>query len=144
VFLIKITEYMSLKIIKIDTLSEFLTVDNTNISVDNTNISVDATLIGPVTYLLKIPYRFFTNEIILNLWSEIKQVETIYELTVTQEDGLMVLEFFHEFIDNETFEVRVTDLTDKLIWRGKIMATTQTNLEDYILHKVVDNNIIKI
>lgn len=135
---------MSLKIIKIDSLSEFLTVDNTNISVDNTNISVDATLIGPITYLLKIPYRFYTNEVILNLWSEIRQVETIYELTPTQEDGLMVLEFFYDFEDNETFEVKVTDLTDKLIWRGKIMATTQTDLEDYILHKVVDNNIIKI
>lgn len=135
---------MSLKIIKIDTLSEFLTVDNTNISVDNTNISVDATLIGPVTYLLKIPYRFYTNEVILNLWSEIKQTETLLTLNVIQEDGLMVLEFFYDFEDNETFEVKVTDLTDKLIWRGKIMATTQTDLEDYILHKVVDNNIIKI
>lgn len=135
---------MSLKIIKIDSLSEFLTVDNTNISVDNTNISVDATLIGPVTYLLKIPYRFYTDEVILNLWSEIKQTETLLTLNVIQEDGLMVLEFFYDFEDNETFEVKVTDLTDKLIWRGKIMATTQTDLEDYILHKVVDNNIIKI
>lgn len=135
---------MSLKIIKIDTLSEFLTVDNNNISVDNTNISVDATLTGPVTYLLKIPYRFYTDEVKLKLWSEIKQIETIYEITPTEEDGLMVLEFFYDFEDNETFEVKVTDLTDKLIWRGKIMATTQDNLEDYILHKVVNNNIIKI
>ena len=136
---------MSLKIIEISGIpgGDFLTVDNNIITVDSNLYTADMTINPDTTYFLRIPYRFFTNEVKLILWSEIKQVETIYELPATQEDGIMVLEFYHQFIDNETFEVRVVDLTDKLIWRGKIMATTQTNLEDYILH-VVDNNIIKI
>ncbi len=136
---------MSLKIIEISGVpgGDFLTVDNNIITVDSNLYTADMTINPDTTYFLRIPYRFFTNEVKLILWSEIKQVETIYELPATQEDGIMVLEFYHQFIDNETFEVRVVDLTDKLIWRGKIMATTQTNLEDYILH-VVDNNIIKI
>lgn len=136
---------MSLKIIEISGIpgGDFLTVDNNIITVDSNLYTADMTINPDTTYFLRIPYRFFTNEVKLVLWSEIKQVETIYELPALQEDGLMILEFYHQFIDNETFEVRVVDLTDKLIWRGKIMATTQTNLEDYILH-VVDNNIIKI
>lgn len=137
---------MSLKIIEISGIpgGDFLTVDNNIISVDSNLYTADMTIKPDTTYFLRIPYRFFTNEVKLVLWSEIKQIETILELPALQEDGLMILEFYHQFIDNETFEVRVVDLTDKLIWRGKIMATTQTNLEDYILHKVVDNNIIKI
>ena len=137
---------MSLKIIEISGIpgGDYLTVDNNIISVDSNLYTADMTVKPDTTYFLRIPYRFFTNEVKLVLWSEIKQVETILELPVVQQDGLMVLEFYHQFIDNETFEVKVTDLTDKLIWRGKIMATTQTDLEDYILHKVVDNNIIKI
>lgn len=136
---------MSLKIIEISGIpgGDFLTVDNNIITVDSNLYTADMTINLDTTYFLRIPYRFFTNEVKLVLWSEIKQIETILELTALQEDGLMILEFYHQFIDNETFEVRVVDLTDKLIWRGKIMATTQTNLEDYILH-VVDNNIIKI
>ncbi len=136
---------MSLKIIEISGIpgGDYLTVDNNIITVDSNLYTADMTIKPDTTYFLRIPYRFFTNEVKLVLWSEIKQVETILELPALQQDGLMVLEFYHQFIDNETFEVRVVDLTDKLIWRGKIMATTQTNLEDYILH-VVDNNIIKI
>jgi hypothetical protein len=135
---------MSLKIIRISGIDDFLTVDNTIITVDSDLYTADMILDSNITYFLRVPYRFFTNEVKLILWSEIKQVETIIELTVTEEDGLMILEFYHDFIDNETFEVKITDLTDKLIWRGKIMATIQTDLQDYILHNVVDNNIIKI
>ena len=137
---------MSLKIIEISgaTGGDYLTVDNNIITVDSNLYTADMTINPDPTYFLRVPYRFFASEVKLVMWSEIKQVETIYEIPAIQEDGIMVLEFYHQFIDNETFEVRVTDLTDKLMWRGKIMATTQTNLEDYILHKVVDNNIIKI
>jgi len=56
----------------------------------------------------------------------------------------MLITFQHSFEDGETYEVKVTDTNSKLIWRGKILATIQTDLENYILHKVVDNNIIKI
>jgi len=55
----------------------------------------------------------------------------------------MVLSFGYDFVDGETFEAKVTDLDDKLIWRGKILATNQNDLENYILHKN-DNGIIKI
>lgn len=134
---------MSLKVIKIDELGAFLTVDSTTISVDNDIITVDATREASEGYILKLPYRFFTSNIKFILWNEIKETESILPLEVTEENGLMVLSFSYDFFDGETFEAKVVDLDDKLIWRGKILATIQTDLENYILHKN-DNGIIKI
>lgn len=137
---------MGLKIIEISGTAsgDYLTVDSTLITVDSTLFTADMTINPDTTYTLKVPYRFFTDDINLVLWSEIKEEETIINLVPVKEDGLMVLEFYHPFINNETFEAKVTDLNDKLIWRGKLMATTQTDLENYILHVVDNNNIIKI
>jgi len=135
---------MSLKVIHIGSIGDDLTVDNTFISVDNDIITVDQTIQNPQDYELKVPYRFFTSNIKLSLWNEIKEFETILDLTVVEVDGQMLITFQHSFEDGETYEVKVTDTNSKLIWRGKILATIQTDLENYILHKVVDNNIIKI
>lgn len=134
---------MSLKVIKINELGDYLTVDSTLISVDNDIITVDATQQSFTGYILKLPYRFFTNSIKFILWNEIKEKQDILSLEVTEENGTMVLSFGYDFVDGETFEAKVTDLDDKLIWRGKILATNQNDLENYILHKN-DNGIIKI
>ena len=135
---------MSLKIIHIDGIGDNLTVDSTLISVDNTNITVDQTILNPQDHILKVPYRFFTSNIKLVLWNEIKELETILDLVVVEADGQMLITFQHDFEDGESYEVKVTDNNNKLIWRGKILSTIQTDLENYILHKVEDNNIIKI
>lgn len=132
-----------LKVIKINELGDYLTVDSTLISVDNDIITVDATNQSSESYIIKLPYRFFSPNIKLILWNEIKELEVVLELEVTEENGLMVLDFYYEFFDAESFEVKITDLNDKLIWRGKFFATIQTDLENYILHKN-DNGIIKI
>jgi len=134
---------MSLKVIKINELGDYLTVDSTLISVDNDIITVDATQQSFTGYTLKLPYRFFTSSIKFILWNEIKEKQDILSLEVTEENGTMVLSFGYDFVDGETFEAKVTDLDDKLIWRGKILATNQNDLENYILHKD-DNGIIKI
>lgn len=135
---------MSLKIIHINGIGDSLTVDNTFISVDDTNITVDQTILNPQDHILKVPYRFFSTNIKLVLWNEIKELETILDLVVVEADGEMLITFQHDFEDGESYEVRVTDTNNKLIWRGKILSTIQTDLENYILHKVEDNNIIKI
>lgn len=134
---------MSLKVINIHNIGDYLTVDNTFISVDSENITADQTLASPEIYTLRVPYRFFSSDIKLILWNEIKETETILDLVVVEDNGLMIIDFHHDFEDGETYEVRITDLDDKLIWRGKILSTTQTDLENYILHKN-DNGIIKI
>lgn len=135
---------MSLKVIHINGIGDDLTVDSILISVDDTNITVDQTILNPQDHILKVPYRFFTSNVKLVLWNEIKELETILDLVVVEVDGQMLITFQHDFEDGESYEVRVTDINNKLIWRGKILSTIQTDLENYILHKVEDNNIIKI
>jgi len=135
---------MSLKIINLQNIGDNLTVDNTFISVDSDLITADQTLIEPSLYTLKIPYRKFTPVVKLYIWNEIKETETIITITVGNEPGLMVLEFDYPFVDGETYEVKVlNNSNDELVWRGKILSTTQTDLDNYILHKN-DNGIIKI
>lgn len=135
---------MSLKVIKINGnfVDEF-TIDSTLISVDSIDITVDESILDLQEYTIKVPYRFFTSNIKLLLWNEIKQSETILNINVTENKGEMAIKFQHPFEDGETYEVKVTDTNNKLIWRGKILATIQDDLENYILHKVEDN-IIKI
>ena len=135
---------MSLKLINIQALGEYLTVDNNIISVDTIEISVDATLLAQQTHTIKIPYREYAANVNLILWNEIKEIETIIPVVVVSEPGLMVLNFSHAFLDGDSYEVRVENLQDKLVWRGKLLATIQTDLENYKLHKVVNNNIIKL
>lgn len=139
---------MSLKIINLTSASPNLTVDNNIITVDSDLITVDMTITELVEHTIKISYRYYTPQVKLYLWNEIKEVETIIPITVESEPGLMVLNFTHSFIDGDSYEVRVMDAVEgkenNLIWRGKILATTQTDLEDYKLHKVGTNNIIKI
>lgn len=136
---------MSLKIIPLVDDEVSLTVDSDLISVDNDIITADMTNVILTEYTLKIPYRRYATNVDLYLWNEIKEVETIIPIVVEPEPGLMVLNFIHPFLDGETYEVKVLDQIDNsLVWRGKILATIQTDLQNYKLHKVVTNNIIKI
>ena len=136
---------MSLKVINIQALGDYLTIDNNIITVDTIEISVDATLLEQQSHTIKIPYRYYATNINLVLWNEIKELETIIPVVVVSEPGLMVLNFSHAFLDGDSYEVKVLDQIDnKLVWRGKLLATIQTDLENYKLHKVVNNNIYKI
>jgi len=46
--------------------------------------------------------------------------------------------------EGASFETKVLDTDDKLLWRGKIYATSQTDLENYTLNPRNNNNIIRI
>jgi len=135
---------MSLKIINIYSIDDFLTVDSTIISVDNEIVSADQIEVIPDDYVLRVPYRFFNSQVKLILWNEIKEIKNTLTLTAIETNGEMLITFAHIFKDGETYEVRITDMDDRLIWRGNILSTIQTDLDNYILHKISDNNIIKI
>lgn len=135
---------MSLQVIKLDGINEYLTVDNDIITVDNDIITVDATLTGDQNHTIKVSYRIWASVVKLHLWNEIKEVETILEITVDSEPGIMVVNFQHDFFDGDSYEAKILNLDGDLIWRGKILATIQDDLQNYKLHKVVANNVYKI
>ena len=130
-----------LKVIKISGGIGDLTVDSTLITADSTLITADATEFY-TSYELKIPYRFFNTDVNLYLFNEFTEEENNIQLTAVESDGYMILTFNYLFKNGETFEAKVTN-DDKLIWRGKIFATTQDNLQDFSLTRK-DNNIIYV
>lgn len=136
---------MSLQVIKLDSINGSLTVDNDIITADNDMITVDTTTGGGQEYTIKFAYRKWSNLVNLHLWNELKEQETIIELSPDSEPGIMVLNFAHNFLDGESYEVRVFDKQNgELVYRGKLLATIQSDLQNYKLHKVTSNKVYKI
>lgn len=136
---------MSLQVIKLDSINDKFTVDNDIITVDNNLITVDTTAGSGQEYTIKFSYRKWSNLVNLYLWNELKEQETIIEITPDSEPGIMILKFSHNFLDGESYEVRVLDKqTNELVYRGKILATIQSDLQNYKLHKVTSNKVYKI
>jgi len=131
---------MSLKVIKIHGMIESTTADTTLITADNSTVTVDITNSG---YTLKVPYRFWATSVNLILWNELIEVETVISCVPIEENNQMKLEFDYVFIDGTTFETKIESVDGKLIWRGKILATTQTDLQNFTLNRT-SSNIIKI
>lgn len=124
---------MPLSVIKIPELVN-LTVDNDNISVDS-EITVDSTEITQSIHTINIGYRFWSDNVSLILYNEINEVSTTYELEVDSLPGIMVLNFYHQFYDGDSYEITVLSPDGKLIYRGKLLATEQDDLQNYRLHK---------
>jgi hypothetical protein len=139
---------MSLKVIQLsDTPAGPLTVDSTLITVDSTIITADQTVyytINTTEHVLSIIPRFYETEVKLILWNEIKEVQTNLTITATITNGYLEIPFTLYLEEGDSLEVKVTNMADKLMWRGKIYATSQTDLENFTLNPKTTNNIIKI
>ena len=119
-----------------------LTADITKISADTTEISADTTHWSPA-HILKIPYRFFSDNVILILKNELTEIEDIFNLIATKyEGGYLTLTFEFEFnhIEGDSFEATLLDsVSSRLMWRGKIFTTNQDDLQNYDLYKYNKN-----
>ena len=139
---------MSLKVIQIsDIPSGPLTVDSTLITVDSTLITADQTInYIPNTndHILKVIPRFYETDVKLVLWNELRSTETILECTAGITGGYIEVPFTYYLSEGDSLETKVTDMDDKLMWRGKIYATSQTDLENFTLNPKNNNNIIKL
>ena len=120
---------------KVINISDFdgITVDSTIITVDNNIITVDSTSTGQ--YSFSVPYRFFSENIKFLIYDELNDIETIQTLTTEDVNNYMEFNFFFDFEDSKTYESKITDLDDKLIWRGKIFSTTQDDIQNYSINK---------
>ena len=139
---------MSIKVIQISDLpSGPLTVDTTLISVDSTLVTADQTLYlepNQIDHVLTVIPRFYTTDVKLYLWNELKSMETVLTCVATETNGYLEIPFTYFLTEGDSIETKVTDTTDKLMWRGKIYATSQTDLENFTLNPKTNNNIIKI
>jgi hypothetical protein len=112
-----------------------ITVDSTEITVDNNN-----TTLG---YTIKFIPRYFTENVILNFRNELTNEETVIETSMTQINGLCYVIFSFPIEDATSFELTVLNASnEELLFRGKVFATLQTDLENYKMTKPNENNKI--
>lgn len=139
---------MGLKIIHISGIPESpLTVDSTLITADSTLITADQTVTMNTVdnnHVLNVIPREYAEEVRLVMWNEMTSVSTeIDNIITTTTNGHLEIPFNHYFIEGDSAETKVFDMDNKLIWRGKIYATSQTDLENFTLNPT-NSNIIKI
>ena len=135
---------MSLKVIKIDEpLGESLSADTTLITADTTEYTADQTRSGQANeYQLSVIPRFYTEEVKLILLNEDTDTTIVMEVPAEEINGKLVVTFSMDFIDGNSFETTITDLSDTLMWRGKIYATLQDDLENFTLYPKTNNKIV--
>jgi hypothetical protein len=139
---------MPIKVIHISDLPAGpFTVDTTLITADTTDYTADQTLYfepNQNDHVLSIIPRFYETDVKLILWNEIKETRTVLNCIAVINDGFLDVPFSYPLEEGDSLETTVTDMDDKLMWRGKIYATSQTDLENFTLNPKTNNNIIKI
>lgn len=135
---------MSLKVIKIDSpIGDFITADSTLITADSTMYTADQTSTAPAnTYVLNIIPRFYANLVKVKLLNEDTSELTELECEAVEDNGKLLIEFTMELSDGQSLETTVTNMDDTLMWRGKIYATTQEDLENFTLYPKTNNKIV--
>lgn len=135
-----------MNVINLNTGLQTLTVDSTIITVDSTLITVDASYVeGDGLFSILITPRKFFPRMKLRLLNELTEKETIQECDAIKIKGLTRIFFsIDKAKEADSFEASVYDLNSNLLWRGKIFATAQENLQEYKMDKPNNNNIIEL
>jgi len=112
-----------------------ITVDSNTITVDNNNSSIG--------YTIKFIPRYFTEDIKLIFRNELNDIETIIETTMININGICYCSFGFDIEDKTTFELTILNsINNDLLYRGKVFATFDINLENYTMNKPDINNKI--
>jgi hypothetical protein len=80
--------------------------------------------------LIFIP-RFATDTVNIILTHEVKQIDFTFEKNAEYSNGIMEVEISHDFKEGENYSFQVEDVSNNLMYRGKIFITAQTDLENY-------------
>jgi hypothetical protein len=125
-------------------ISSSVTADSLDFTADNIFITVDSLDEVNILYNLKIIPREYKEEVKVILYNELTSETDIIVCTTVNNNNFMIIRLDYDFQDNDLFETTVTDLEDNLLWRGKIGATLQTDIQNYKMNVPNSNNIIKI
>lgn len=132
-------------IIKMNNGLDPITVDSTQITVDDTSITVDNNVsgFGGDGYRIQFIPRYYVENINVWLRNELNNEELSQTVTMTNLNGLCeCILNIPNLEDNTTFEIVINDTDDNLLFRGKVFATTQDDLENYKLNVPNQNNKI--
>lgn len=122
-----------------------LRADNTSITADNTDITADSTILvdDNFTYSIYITPREYFDLVDFQLINELDKSVTLFEdLEVETVNQLMKITFTKEDIKNNTTYRAYVFKSGDLLWRGKVFATNQTDLQKFKMNLPDNNNKI--
>lgn len=131
-------------------ITQYYTADSIEITADSIDITADAISYTISTtasyYSLVVPYRVFYSDVYVYLKDELTLATYSIDTTATEyTNGTLGLSFSYDFQEGDSFEAAVRDRDNNiLLWRGKIYATEQEDLQNFKLNNPDDNGIIKI
>ena len=138
-----------MKIIKIGSVAEYITVDSTFYTADNTILTADVTYIGigdPEFKLMILP-REYPTKVYVDLYNEVKQSHFKFEADTTVElNYLTFLVNTLEMKEGDSFElfVRKDSQEGELIYRAKAFATYNNDLQNYKMNYPNSNGVYKL
>lgn len=120
--------------LKVTTTQDGITIDSTYVTVDNAEITIDES----ARYLI-VPFRFYKEQVTFKLVDEMKDKEVYSEElpAINNNNGTLTIRFIPEVKPWQSFEAKIVDHTDndRLIWRGKIFVTDQSDLQNFDINK---------
>lgn len=120
-----------------------ITADSLEITADNTSVTADSitSTIVPL-YFLEILPRFYTDTVKLYLVNELTGNEIETTCGATKTGNYLKISFNVNFTESDSFSATVTDLDGKLMWRGKVFATSQQDIQQYKVNVPNNNNVL--
>jgi len=105
--------------------------------------TLGSTILGDNFNIIYIYPRTYQEVLKLNIYNIFSDIEYNIESYAIQLDrGRQGV--YLDFDNDKEYLLRADTLSDELVWRGKALATTQTDLQNYTTIDEINNGIIKI
>lgn len=76
-----------------------------------------------------IPRFDFDTALTFNLYNEQTTDNTDVAITSLEADGFLTITFTYTFVENDKYQVKLTDANGDIVYRGKLISTIQTPQE---------------
>lgn len=81
-----------------------------------------------------IPRYYFTGDIAMELYNEETSETLTFNLTPITIDGYVYINFTQSFDNNSNFQIKILS-SEQIVYRGKLLVTDQTDLQEYKITK---------
>lgn len=76
------------------------------------------------THAISIIPRSYVEPIVLELYNEVTQIETIVANSITVTDGILLITFDFTFSEGDKYQIKLSK-DSEILYRGKLLATSQ-------------------
>lgn len=76
------------------------------------------------THVIRLIPRAYIEPIVLELYNETTQIETIVPNSIVVTDGIISITFDFTFSEGDKYQIKLSNGTE-ILYRGKLFATTQ-------------------